>query len=308
VTVQAPEGAPIATLREEARIDAFIAGLRARGRRPATLEAYRGDWHDLAHWAFATSGRPFDLSEIGSMDAADWRGHLIRNYKPSTVARRLLWLRSYAAEAFRAHEVAQHVYERIEALRPPKAQLAAPRGLTADEARAALRKVDKHGSARDRAILYTFLLTGVRVGELAGLRRPDLQLGERAGEIRIRSEIGKGGKSRAVPVPKEARLQLHEYLVSRSDVSPYLFVGQRGPLTTRGIRDIVVQFSGVSPHRLRHTFAYEYLRDNANDLVALADILGHESLNTTRTYTRRRKEDLQEGVERVRYARDPDKK
>ena len=50
--------------------------------------------------------------------------------------------------------------------------------------------------------------------------------------------------------------------------------------------------------------AYEYLRQNNNDLVALADILGHESLNTTRHYTRRRKEDLQAGEERVRYGKD----
>jgi site-specific recombinase XerD len=59
--------------------------------------------------------------------------------------------------------------------------------------------------------------------------------------------------------------------------------------------------AAVPPHRLRHTFAYEYLRSNENDLVALADILGHESLNTTRHYTHRRKEDLEEDVENVRY-------
>ena len=57
----------------------------------------------------------------------------------------------------------------------------------------------------------------------------------------------------------------------------------------------------VPPHRPRHTFAYDYLRANNNDLVALADLLGHESLNTTRNYTRRRMEDLEEGVENVRY-------
>jgi site-specific recombinase XerD len=45
-------------------------------------------------------------------------------------------------------------------------------------------------------------------------------------------------------------------------------------------------YVGVSPHRLRHAFAYEYLRANKNDLVALADLLGHESLSTTRHSTR----------------------
>ena len=64
---------------------------------------------------------------------------------------------------------------------------------------------------------------------------------------------------------------------------------------------IIAKYTGVPPHRLRHTFAYDYLRANNNDLVALADILGHESLNTTRNYTRRRMEDLEDGVENVRY-------
>ncbi len=59
----------------------------------------------------------------------------------------------------------------------------------------------------------------------------------------------------------------------------------------------------VSPHRIRHTFAYAYLRSNKNDLVALAQLLGHSSLNTTRLYTQRRKEDLEEGVANVRYAK-----
>jgi integrase len=98
---------------------------------------------------------------------------------------------------------------------------------------------------------------------------------------------------------------LQEYLASRTDAFPALVVGQRGPMTPPGIRELVARFAGVPPHRLRHSYAYEFLRDNNNDLVALADILGHTSLNTTRGYTRRRKEDLEEAAERVRYARDP---
>jgi len=74
-------------------------------------------------------------------------------------------------------------------------------------------------------------------------------------------------------------------------------------MTPDGIREVVAEFAGVSPHRLRHTFACEYLRTNENDLIALAEILGHASLNTTRLYTRRRREDLENGVAKVRYAK-----
>ncbi|MFC1890122.1 tyrosine-type recombinase/integrase [Thermodesulfobacteriota bacterium] len=60
-------------------------------------------------------------------------------------------------------------------------------------------------------------------------------------------------------------------------------------------------WSGSDAHILRHSFSYSYLESNENDLVALADILGHESLTTTRIYTKRRLEDLEQGVERVGY-------
>ena len=81
----------------------------------------------------------------------------------------------------------------------------------------------------------------------------------------------------------------------------------QGPLSVEGVAAVVAKYAswsqleGVTPHILRHTFAYNYLENNNNDLVALADILGHSDLNTTRIYTKRRLSDLQEGAERVQF-------
>jgi site-specific recombinase XerD len=299
------EPGAFATDAEWERHERFLTTLRERGRRDRTADAYDSDWRALARWYVEATGQIFDVSNLTPMDGADYLNFLVRTAKPATAARRLLFLRTYVAEAFRGKEVSRDLHEHIQKLRASKPQPAAPRSLTAEEARAAIRKVEREGNLRDKAILFAFLLTGVRVGELSGLEVRDLELTERRGAFHIRAEIAKGGREREVPLPKAARDYLREYLAERKDAYPALFVGQRGRMTPAGIRDVVLRFAGVPPHRLRHTYAYEFLRDNNNDLVALADILGHASLNTTRGYTRRRKEDLEEAAERVHYARDP---
>lgn len=101
-----------------------------------------------------------------------------------------------------------------------------------------------------------------------------------------------------MPIPTPARQSLEAYLGTRPPVpSPKLFWGQRGPLTTRGIRSLCAKYGtllGVHlhPHAFRHTMANKFLQDTSNDLVSLAQILGHESLQTTRRYAQRSEQQL----------------
>lgn len=148
------------------------------------------------------------------------------------------------------------------------------------------------------------LYSGLRVGDVVGLELNDVEISPRSGQLTCR--WGKGRKQRIVPLPLEARRALSTYLECRppSD-SQSLFVGERGPLTEHGVRAICSKYAAISgvsfsPHTLRHTFAHRYL-DQGGDIASLAQILGHENLNTTSIYTKRSQEELSRLAEDLRY-------
>jgi integrase/recombinase XerC len=110
-----------------------------------------------------------------------------------------------------------------------------------------------------------------------------------------------------VPVPLPARRALLAYLDTRPPVdSQRVFIGERGPLSERGIRALCDKYAALigvklHPHLLRHTFSHQFLADNGNDLVALAQVLGHENVNVTARYTKRTADQLAETTDRVNY-------
>jgi site-specific recombinase XerD len=112
---------------------------------------------------------------------------------------------------------------------------------------------------------------------------------------------GKGSKYRTVPLNADARRTLQAYLEERPQVDvDYLFAGQRvEPLRPSGIRYLVrlyaydARLEGVTPHTLRHTFG-ENLVDAGVSLDRVAQLLGHEGVETTAIYTKPPEEDIAE--------------
>lgn len=147
---------------------------------------------------------------------------------------------------------------------------------------------------RDIAILETLFSTGLRVSELANLKRESINL-ERD-EFSIR---GKGGKIRVVFLSPTAKDSLRNYLSKRKDIFPALFIrtdidsnkNEIENITPRSIQRIVKKYSNVAgitkkvtPHTLRHSFATDLLYEGA-DIRSVQEMLGHSSIATTQVYT-----------------------
>lgn len=149
---------------------------------------------------------------------------------------------------------------------------------------------------RNLAILELFYSTGMRLSELQGLNRGDLDLVTQ--QVKVR---GKGRKERIVPLGDHAMLALRNYEAKRDELLRALgsgadrnavFLGRTGKrIGVRAVQKIVGAFlnqidedAGLSVHSLRHTFA-THLLDAGADLRAVQELLGHASISTTQIYT-----------------------
>jgi len=269
-----------------------------------TDRAIRSDLVKFAKWFVSANNERFDPTRVTVRDVADFREHLtcVRRQAVATVNRALVSVRRFLGHLADSGDLSGNPAKAVKEL---KRMPTPPKGLTTPQVRKIMREVELRGDRRAAAVLGIMLYGGLRVSDVVGLELGDVIIGPRSGQLICR--YGKGNKQRIVPLPVEARRALAAYLESRPPTdSQTVFVGERGPLTDDGIRAICLRFSAITgvkftPHTLRHTFAHRFLADTNNDLVALAQILGHESLNTTSIYTRRSQDDLQRRVDGLRY-------
>lgn len=142
--------------------------------------------------------------------------------------------------------------------------------------------------------------TGARVSELIQIKIEHVQIG-------YFDLYTKGGKLRRLYIPKKLREETLKWLTESKRFSGYLFLNRYGNrITTRGISQQLKNYAGkygldkkvIYPHSFRHRYAKNFL-EKYNDIALLADLMGHESIETTRIYLRRTASEQQELVDKI---------
>ncbi|QXC62612.1 tyrosine-type recombinase/integrase [Aquihabitans sp. G128] len=292
-------------------VGGFLGTLTAAA--PATIEAYRSDLADFTAWA--------ERSGVSGPEAVDRRA--LRRYlvdladrpsAPRTIARRTSALRRYFRWATRSGRLA---VDPSVTLRAPRGTGRLPRILHDEQLGQLLEEPVRTGAElagpddprsrarrlRDDAVVEVLYGSGLRVAELCGLRRGDLDLD------RGRTTVwGKGSKERVVPLSEPSVAALRSWfadgrgaLAEPGDDPEVVFLNLRGrPLTPRDVRRILDRraVEPTHPHALRHTFA-THLLDGGADLRAVQELLGHEDLATTQIYTHVSRERLRQVFEQT---------
>lgn len=158
---------------------------------------------------------------------------------------------------------------------------------------------------QDKNIKWYFIVwylgaTGARVSEMVKLKVEHVQVG-------YFDIYSKGGKIRRLYIPKRLKNETLKWLADQHRQSGYLFLNRFDqPITTRGIAQQLKSYAikynldtnVVYPHSFRHMYAKRFL-EKFNDISLLADLLGHESIETTRIYLRRTSSEQQTIVDKV---------
>lgn len=264
------------------RMDDFEEYLRGTNLSENTISSYK----------FAVKQYFQQFDAVSRRKLRDHKIWLIESYKPKTVNLRIRAINCYLDSIGKGEWKLQFV----------KVQQKAFLENVISEAD---YEYFKNCLKQDNEMFWYFVVrfmaaTGVRVSELVQIKAEHVQVG-------YLDLYSKGGKLRRIYIPQTLREESLAWLKEKKQASGFLFLNKQGKrITTRGIAGQLkvmaqryeIDPAVVYPHSFRHRFAKSFL-ERFNDLALLADLMGHESIETTRIYLRRTSTEQQAIVDRV---------
>ena len=282
-------------------IKKFSKYLAQSERSPATIKNYVMDLNIFSKWFVSTNGDELTPIKITATDLREYKQFLIHqeSLKPSTVNRKLATIKSFLDWA----EQVGYISNRFSMPKLLKETKCGPKWLNRREQNQLLRIVERSGNIRDIVIVKLLLNTGLRVQEVCNLKWHDVVISDRKGKLIVNQ--GKGNKRREIPLNKDARDALLEFGYAKlAGQENFIFNGQRGSLTPRGIQFMLKKYTAIanmdtiSPHNLRHSFCKNLINAGIG-IETVAVMAGHDSLETTRRYCEPSMLDLQKAVELI---------
>ena len=253
------------------QLTAYAAHLRAEERSPGTIENYLRHVRTFAVWA---GDRP-----ISKELAAEWKAHLLtRGYAPVTINAMLAAMNGFFR--FLGREDCRVKFLKVQR----RLFRDTGRELTRLEYERLLAAAESRGQERLALLMEAICATGIRVSEVKYITVEAARRG--------RTDISLKGKIRTILIPAKLCRKLLKYAKKHKTASGELFLTRSGKgLSRRQIwaelkqlcRHAGVESSKVFPHNLRHLFATTFY-EACKDIVKLADVLGHSSIETTRIY------------------------
>lgn len=217
---------------------------------------------------------------INKGNLLSFKGYLVEKYKPKTVNLRIQAINKYL-DFLSKSEL------RLSAVKIQQKPFL--ENVISDADYNYLKKSLKKDENYEWYFVIRFLAaTGTRVSELVQIKAEHVELGHL-------DLYSKGGKTRRIYIPKVLQLEAKDWLTRTAKNSGYLFTNQKGKrITTRGVaiqlKKLAVHYGinpdVVYPHSFRHRFAKNFI-EKYNDIALLADLMGHDSIETTRIYLRR---------------------
>ncbi len=273
-----------------------------KGLSPKSQEAYGRFLSRFSDWLEKSENQELLPHQLTDKHIWDYRVHLSKkkNYKGEPISKKT---RNYYLIALRS--LLNFFADRdIESIPAEKVKLTREKEddslnfLNLNQVKKLLNAPDTGNRVgiRDKAILESLFSTGLRVSELVGLDRDQINIDNTTEDLEV-VVTGKGNRTRTVYFSPRAVNSLKNYLSIRKDDEKALFIRYRGPKTgdrrisTRSVENLVKKYvkktglpKTTTPHTLRHSYATDLL-DQGVDLRIIQEFLGHKNIATTQVYT-----------------------